>query len=97
MGDDIALDIVFDTIDDWLLNGQYEECGQFLAATPVESWSTPHLLTMLTATLHAASDVPERAAFYDRVERLLGQRCPNAGLLLQGLKAPGQETDDEQA
>lgn len=80
-----SLDMIFDTIDDWLLDGRFEECSSFLRVLEVETLTTPQLLTILTATLPARSALGDREEFFVRVRTTLQDRGEAADALLSGL------------
>lgn len=82
-----SLDIIFDTLDDWLLGECFDGCSSFLDDAPVDELSTAQLLTILTATLPACTKLPGRATFFDRVREMLRQRGEDTDTLLSGLDA----------
>lgn len=82
-----SLDIIFDTLDDWLLGECLDRCSSFLDDAPVDELSTAQLLTILTATLPACTKLPARATFFDRVREMLRQRGEDTDTLLSGLDA----------
>lgn len=80
---DIALDLIFDQIDEMLLAGQFECVNELLADIPTDKYSLELLLGILTATLPAKNRMPVRAAFFERVSRTLENRGErNEGLLV---------------
>lgn len=80
-----SLDIVFDKLDDWLLDGHFDRCSSFLSVAPVDQLSTALLLTILTATLPARTALPARSAFFERVQAVIRKRSEDADTLLSGL------------
>lgn len=81
-----ALDIIFGTFDDWLLDGNFAQCSTFLNTVSVDKLETSHLLTILTATLPARKKLPDRSSFFRRVRITLEQRGEDAESLLSGLE-----------
>lgn len=80
-----SLDIIFDKLDDWLLDRCFVECSTFLRDVSVDHLSTSQLVTMLTATVHASRELPYRQSFLDRVKRALLSRGEDADTILCGL------------
>ena len=81
-----SLDIIFNKLDDWLCNRCFDLCSSFLNNVPVNGLSTDQLLTILTATLSARTDLPTRTSFINRVRRELDYKQENTEVLLLGLK-----------
>lgn len=81
-----SLDIIFDQLDDWLLDEQFGTCSSFLGEVKVGVLSTAQLLTILTATWPASAKLPERAAFFGRVRAALRDRGKDTDALLSGLE-----------
>jgi hypothetical protein len=81
-----SLDIIFDTIDDMLLESKFEECDAALMQAPVEELSNPQMLTFLTATAPAKDRLPSREAFVYRVKLALKERGADSSRLLAGLE-----------
>lgn len=82
---DLALDIIYDEIDDLLRARRFALCTSILDGTDTAQCSADILLALLTATLPAKSELPTRLLFFQRVERELGQRHECEEGLLDGL------------
>ncbi len=83
----ISLDSIFDTLDDWLIAGEFSKYSEFLADVNVASRTIPELVAMLTATPPAAEKVPSRAEFFGRVCASLRERGESEEIVagLEGL------------
>jgi len=81
-----SLDIIFDSIDDMLLESKFEDCDKILAEISVAELANPQLLTVLTATAPAKERLPSRQALVKRVKLTLNERGGNASRLLAGLE-----------
>jgi hypothetical protein len=77
-----SLDIVFDTLDDWLLNDEFEKCDSFLKDAPIDLLSVAQLLTVLAATRAAAEQLQNRRGFLERAKRELVSRGRDAESLI---------------
>jgi hypothetical protein len=82
---DVALDIIFDQIDEMLLAGQFDRVDQLLIDTVTEEYSVELLLGILTATLPAKDRLCDRAEFFQRVAQTLQARGELKNGLLIGL------------
>ncbi len=80
---DAALDIVFDQIDEMLLAGNFSQVNRLLVDIAPEDYSVELLLGILTSTLPAKNQLPDRAEFYTRTAQTLQSR----GELQEGLLA----------
>jgi hypothetical protein len=81
-----SLDVIFDSIDEMLLESKFAECDAALSETPVDELSNAQLLTFLTATVAAREHLPSRNRFVGRVKSVLKQREADAPRLLAGLE-----------
>lgn len=84
---DDALDVIFDTIDDALLDGKFKECNQALASININEWSTDLLGGILSITLAASHKLPERVAFFRKVRNAIIKRGELEPGLLDGLES----------
>ena len=82
---DTALDIIFDQVDEMLLAGEFDRVNQLLVDTSVDEYSVELLLGVLTATLPAKGQLPDRCAFFQRVAQTLEARGGLQDGLLVGL------------
>ncbi len=83
---DAALDIIFDQIDEMLLEGEFARVDHFLRAASVADLSVDILLGVLTATLPAKTRLANRPAFFAKVEQTLRYRGQCQDGLLVGLQ-----------
>lgn len=79
-----SLDIIFGTLDDWLLASDFVACSSFLGQLQVDPLSTAQLLTILSATWRAKTELPEWAPFFARVQAKLRGRGEDTDVLLSG-------------
>lgn len=81
-----SLDLIFGTLDDWLLASNFEECSAFLERVHAGRLSAAQLLTILSATWHARPHLPSWTVFHARVKNELALRGENADALLSGFE-----------
>lgn len=82
---DAALDIIFDEVDEMLLAGEYDRVNRLLAEMSTDAIPVELLIGVLTATLPARNQLPNRASFLARVEQTLRDRGELEDGLLGGL------------
>lgn len=70
------IDHILYGMDDLLRNGKFMICAAALARADMERLSVTQVLALLTATLPASKELPERALFYERSEAKLKIECP---------------------
>lgn len=70
---DAALDLLYDTIDDLLLDHQYAECEKYLREMDPEELPNTVLVGLLTITFAARNFLRERSNAYGRIARKLSQ------------------------
>lgn len=70
---DAALDLLYDTLDDLLLDHQYAECEKYLRDMDPEKLPNAVLVGLLTITFAARRFLRERANAYGRIARKLSQ------------------------
>lgn len=82
-----SLDIIFDNLDELLLDSKFQDCNAVLDSMPIERLSNSQLLTVLTATAAAPREkLPARATFFVRTKEVIKSRGANAEELLVGLE-----------
>jgi hypothetical protein len=82
-----ALDQVFNTLDVWLEQSDFDACEHLLSEVNVSTWDTRILLAILTVSSRYRQDLPGRPEFFASVRNLLEQRAPErAQRLLDGLE-----------
>ncbi len=64
---DAALDIIYDTLDDLIIAGEYDNVDCFLDQLKVENFCPNLLYGISTITFYAAEHLPSRALFVNRV------------------------------
>jgi hypothetical protein len=85
--DERAVELVFDTIDDLLLEGRFQVCDDTLRAVDVERLNPTLLLALLSITLAAKDRLHGREALLKRIERRLRTLAPErVEELLHGLR-----------
>src|ERR1700742_2348282 len=82
---DAALDELYDFIDEEFKDGYFKLIDDLLSWIDTDSYSINILIGLLSATLPAKTKLPNRKAFYDRVESTLGKRNELESGLLNGL------------
>jgi len=85
-----AIDVVFNTIDDLLLAGEFDSVNQMLQDLiefGVERLSDTLIVAFLTITLAAKSKLPARQPLFDKIEKHFEKTHSNEDVfkLLQGL------------
>jgi len=83
---DAALDLIYDSTDQMLRDGQFDEMDLLLLQLCVKNLSTDVLLGLLTATLPARSRLHRRGAFFLDVKNILRDRHELEEGLLTGLE-----------
>lgn len=83
---DAALDIVFEQIDELLLDGEFAQVDRLLSDIVPAAYSADLLLGILTITLPAKHRLSQRQMFYQQVEQALVQRDEMEDGLLVGLE-----------
>lgn len=84
---DEALDLLYDSLDNMMRLGHFEEIDVELEAIVANDCSTDVLLGILTATLPGANRLKRRAALFDDVRTVLIDRGEYEGIrLLVGLE-----------
>lgn len=85
---DAAVDLVFDTVDDMLLEGRIEEVDRLLERIPVNDLAPAILVGFLTITAPARGALGARAALVGRVRARLGEGTTAEELakVMQGLE-----------
>jgi hypothetical protein len=81
-----ATDLLTEQIDNTLLEGEFDLVNDFLREIKVDDCSTDILLTILTATLPASSELFERNVFVSRVRAEFESRCEPVESLMGGLE-----------
>lgn len=79
---DAALDIIFDKIDDWLCEGKFDECDEFLGRLKVEIVPTLLLIGILTITYAAHDHLANRPRVFNRIRDIIFDRGQDADKLL---------------
>ena len=86
-GVSVALDILYDNIDDMLLAGKFQQIDSYLTEIHIPGLSKHILLGILTITFAAKTRLLAREAFFFKVKDELTKRNEtNVGELLQGLQ-----------
>jgi hypothetical protein len=83
---DVALDIIYSQIDEMLLARKFSLVDDCIENSQTDLYSVDLLLALLTITLAAKTHLPNRAAFYGRVEAALRDRGELEDGLLIGLE-----------
>ena len=78
-----TLDFIYDTIDDWLLEGKEDEVNQVLERVNIDSCANTYLIGYLTIT--RGKSLTSRPQFFQQVKEKL-QREGRALTLLRGLE-----------
>jgi hypothetical protein len=81
-----ALDLIYDSVDDLLRKGNFDQLDSMLAAFPIAELSVDMLLGILTATLPAKSRLPSRGKLFKEIEKTLKERNELEEGLLTGLE-----------
>jgi hypothetical protein len=83
---DLALDLLYDAIDQMLREARFEELDAIIAGLPIAECSLNLLLGFLTATLPARTRLPVRPRFFAEVKTELQNRGEFEEGLLTGLE-----------
>ncbi len=70
---DAALDLLYDTLDDLLLDHRYAECEKYLRDIDPEELPNAVLVGLLTITFAARNFLRERSSAYGRIAKKLSQ------------------------
>jgi|GEM_PF-5265289 len=81
-----SIDVIFDHIDDLLLDSRFDECDEAIRAMPIDRMTNGQLITVLTATADAKMVLQSRADFYRRTKAALVAKSAHADNLLFGLE-----------
>ena len=83
-----ALDVLFDSVDDLLVQNAFGEVDRLLASVDPSEWSTRLLVGFLSITLRAKDKLANRPAFVRSVRSVLEHREPpyRVTSLLSGLE-----------
>ncbi len=82
--DDI-IQSIYTSVDRLLRHGKFDECDRRLAIVFVRNYPTDLLLAWLVATLPAASKIPSRPVFREKVEAEIRRRGEWEDGILEGL------------
>src|SRR5689334_1544511 len=82
---DEAWDLIYDSFDEALQQGRFQELDQVLAHIGSKDLSMDILLGILTATLAVRTKLPSRAALYQKIQDMLGHQGKYEPGLLAGL------------
>ena len=94
---DEALDIIYDTIDEALRAGRFEDCSKFLDSNDnIDACSLDILLGLLTSTSPAKSKIVQWYRFLSRVRVLLHKLGLDPEPLLDGFDKEGLEPKAEE-
>lgn len=86
---DVAMDLMFECVDDLLLAGEFESVNRFLELLVRETRSVTLLLGALTITAAASEHLPARQGVYDHTRQVLvdeGKSDDEIHGYLQGLE-----------
>jgi hypothetical protein len=83
---DLALDLLYDAIDQLLRESKFDELNAILCGLPIAECSLDLLLGFLTATLPARTKLPSRPQFFADVKAELQNRGEFEVGLLTGLE-----------
>lgn len=83
---DVALDLIYDTVDEWMIAGDFDRLDFLLASVAADDYSADILLGLLTASLPGRTRLPSRRKLYSETERILKQRGQWEDGLLTGLE-----------
>jgi hypothetical protein len=82
-----TLDFIYDTLDDWLLQGEGKKVDQVLDQVDVDTCEHVYLIGYLTITGNWRSHLTARTRFYERVKERIERDVPHrADALLKGLE-----------
>jgi hypothetical protein len=80
-----ALDVIYDYIDDLLLEGAYNKIDEVLETVAVKDWSNVLLVGFLTITLAAKLKLKNREKLFFRIKEVLSARTERYESILKGL------------
>jgi hypothetical protein len=83
---DLALDLLYDAIDQMMRESRFEELDAIIVGLPVAECSLDVLLAVLTATLPARTRLASRPRLFSDVQSTLEQRGEFEERLLTGLE-----------
>lgn len=85
--EDESLDVIFDNIDEMLLQGRFDDCDSAVSSILIRKFSNAQLITVLTATLPAKPKLGSRREIVRRIRSELSERTSPAvaNALLRGL------------
>lgn len=83
---DGALDIVYNKLDDLLLQGQYTKVDHFLKQLVAANYSPNLLLGILTVTFYASEHLPSRAEFLEKTVAVFEENHLPVSVYLDGLR-----------
>ena len=84
---DSAIDVLFDHVDDLLLEGDFSTCNELLIAVDLKRLDTNLLIAILSITLSASEKLPNRTLLVSRVEKRLAELAPERlHSLMDGLR-----------
>lgn len=67
---DDALDVIYDTLDDLIIAGEYDFVDNIISRIDVTKYSLHLLLGVASVTYYAAERLPLRTAFVDKVKKI---------------------------
>lgn len=86
-----AIDIIFNNIDDRLLEGKFEDINEDLKLINIPNTSTLLLVAVLTITLTAYNKLDYRSKFFESIEQeFLEREGDRTKELLRGLRYYGE-------
>lgn len=83
---DAALDMIYDSVDELMRNGEFARLDSILESILITELSVDILLGVLTATLPARNRVPSRSKLFGEIDLLLKERGEFEEGLLTGLE-----------
>lgn len=85
---DSSIDLVFDTLDQMLLDGGYDEVNEVFPQVNFDKLDDSVSLGFLTITLWCKNNLPNRATFYQRLYKHIENNYPAKDVksIMQGLE-----------
>ena len=83
---DSALDMLYDSIDQFMRDGRFAELNTLVESVDVESYSDDILLGLLTSTLPARTKLPSRKHVFQKIKKTLKRRNDYEEGMLAGLE-----------
>jgi hypothetical protein len=83
---DAALDLIYDSVDKLMRDGQFSKLDAILSGVPVASLTADILLGLLTASLPARNRLPSRKPLFRQIEQTFKNRGQLEPGLLTGLE-----------